>query len=147
MIYNIPINDNQGDNMNGENSGSPYDSAIEDLKAKRDAIDSMITQLEQLKTLNVSFSFVGLPVSPIQTSTEITEDSFFNLSIADAAKKYLSMVRTPKTTKEIYHALVKGGAETTESSLYVLISREGRKGKDIVKVNKKWGLSEWYKTK
>lgn len=133
--------------MNGENSGSPYDAAIEDLKSKRDAIDSMIAQLEQLKVLTVSASGITLPSTVIQATGEITEDSFFGLNINEASKKYLSMVKTPRATKEIYHALVKGGLQLTEKSLYVILNRDARDGKNFVKVNKKWGLPEWYKNK
>ena len=135
--------------MTTKNEQNPYDLAITDLKAKREAIDSMILQLEQLKTLNVSSSPpLNNLHSPQTVKTEITEDTFFNMGTADAVRKYLEMTnRTPKTTKEIHTALTRGGSKTNEKSLYVIISREARdSSKGLVKVNKKWGLSSWYKT-
>lgn len=67
------------------------------------------------------------------------------MSVTDAAKKYLGMVREPKTVAEITEALNRGGLPCKLDSVMTIISRGGRAG-DFAKIGSgHWGLPEFYK--
>src|SRR2546428_644363 len=95
--------------MGPENSPSPYDAAIADVENR---IRSMQSALETLKQLRASA--LGEPMPPAgsggrSAESEVQHDSFFSMTIADAAKKYLTMVKGTKSTAEISAALEHGG--------------------------------------
>lgn len=125
---------------------SPYDLVIADLEAKRDQFNSMI---EQLKILRSSAMPIGtaVPVSPAVrpvNDQEISHDAFFQMTIPDAARKYLTIVKRTKPMTEIIDSILKGGlkssAKDVNNSLRSIISRDGT----FVRVNGEWGLAEWY---
>lgn len=78
----------------------------------------------------------------------IAPDAFFGLGLIDAAKKYLAMVKAPKSAREIAEALVAGGFTTTSkdfsNTVFSVLSREHKQDGVIVKVNTGFGLPEWY---
>lgn len=121
------------------------DAAIADLEAWRDRINASIETLKHLRTQGSS-----LPSAPppgggkVAQGPEITHDAFFQMTIPDAAKKYLGIVKQTKPNPEIAEALIKGGlksfAKNFPETLRSILSRDDR----FVRVNSEWGLSEWY---
>ena len=85
------------------------------------------------------------PSTPGDNPTEIRPDTFFGLSIADAIKKYLGMVRRPQRASEIARAIEQGGllhsSTNWVNTVQATLSRQ--KGV-IVKLPNGWGLAEWY---
>ena len=87
----------------------------------------------------------GAPTTtPSQPSGEIHHDTFFQMSIPDAAEKYLTLAKKTKATAEVAEALLKGGlksaAKNFPAMVNTILSREAR----FVRVNSEWGLSAWY---
>jgi len=124
---------------------SPYHAVLRDLLAKREKLDTAIKLIEDL--IGAGDLPGDSPVVPKEG--QIRSDSFFGMTIADAAKRYLSVSKAPKTITEIADALRAGGylfatrnpAATVKLTLY----RLDRNGIDFVKLpSGQYGLREWY---
>jgi hypothetical protein len=127
------------------NETSPYDFVIADIQAK---LDQLNAALEQLKILRAQTQ-TGAP-PPVAAATrpvseaEIPHDAFFQMTIPEAARKYLAIVKRTKPMNEIIDCVLKGGlkssAKDVRNSLRSIISRD----ETFVRVNSEWGLAEWY---
>jgi hypothetical protein len=120
------------------------------FRAQRAALDAMITALEQLLGLSGIEDIPSVaPVSGDRRMDELRSDSFFGLSIPDAIRKYLGVAKAPQSLSDIAHALQKGGMITTSKNILSTVSatlvRMKRNDGDVVPVQGKWGLTEWYK--
>jgi hypothetical protein len=122
-----------------------YEAVLSDLKAKRAAIDSAIAAIEAILGQGSS-----IPVPTIQGPTaEIRPDSFFGMSIPEAAKKFLVMSKKPRSTQEIAEALLNGGMTSASgnfaNSVGSVLNRQDKSSGEIVRVSRGlWGLAEWY---
>ncbi len=124
------------------------DAAIAELEGWKERIS---TAIETLKALRVQSG--ALPAGPppgnpgragAATISDIAHDAFFQMTVPDAAEKYLTLAKTTKPNPQVAEALLRGGlksaAKNFPSMLNTVLSRESR----FVKVNGEWGLSVWY---
>jgi hypothetical protein len=121
-----------------------YDAVLSDLREQRKKIDDAISALEGLAGLLTP----GSPAAGVGKSndapTEIASDTFFQLGVGEAIKKYLRMVGRKQTTKEISDALKRGGVEAGYSGVTTALIRGEERG-EISKVKRgEWGLPEFY---
>ncbi len=123
-----------------------YGAVLADLKQRRDQLDATISTIEQLVGTG---SLAGGQES--SEGDEIRSDSFFKMTIPNAAKKYLRIKKKPQFAPEIAQALERGGythqssdfTQTVATTLLRIWERDGT----IVKLpNKQWALGEWYGT-
>jgi|GEM_PF-996497 len=128
-----------------------YTAVLADLKAKRNALDAVIGGLEQWLSLKGSEVEIG----PANSGTdrtgapgEVRSDSFFGQSIPDAIRKCLKIMKRPLGLTEITKALQEGGlltsAKDLTSTVSATLTRIRRTDGDLVQVQRKWGLAEWY---
>jgi hypothetical protein len=132
---------------------NPYDAAIADIESR---IAELQTALLLMKKLRDGSTGKASPqpkmVAPTANSgddKEIRSDSFFKLTIADAAVKYLRKWadRTPQSTKTIIDALARGGLRGKGyQTVYKTLVRRAKEKNDVVNVHGDWGLPEWYDT-
>jgi len=138
---------------NESSSVIDYTNVLADLKARRVQLDTAIAAIEQL---------AGVPLSGTASATasgtasltvgeeQVKDDSFFGLSIPDAARKFLGMRKRPASTPDIADALKRGGLTTLKPETFAntvgsVLNRIGKNEGSIVKVGRgKWGLAEWY---
>ena len=123
---------------------TPYDLVIADLEAKRDQINATI---EMLRALGATGAIaLPLPASPQRTPEPeaITKDSFFGMTVPDAARKYLNMVKVTKPNAVLCAALLAGGFKTQSSNFSEVVRSTLQRNQDFVKVSGEWGLAEWY---
>ena len=78
----------------------------------------------------------------------MASDAFFRMSVPDAIKKFLNIVKAPRTAQDITAGLDAGGlthqAKNLYATVYPTLLRMEEAG-DVVRVgNRKWGLTEWY---
>ena len=71
------------------------------------------------------------------------------MSTAEAAKKYLRMVKKKKSTRDIALALERGGFAHESKNFYVslwnVLNRESQnEDSEIIKIKTLWALREWY---
>lgn len=82
--------------------------------------------------------------------TAVRPDSFFGMTTPQATRRFLDMMGRghPQTPLAIVEALVRGGLykpderEAAVKNVYTALTRG--KDKEFAKIQKEWGLSEWY---
>ena len=124
-----------------------YEVVLADLRARRASIDSAIAAIEQLQAVLAGQPGDGLAASRQIDPASIPEDAFFGLSIAEAAKKYLGMVKRKQSVKEIADALDRGGLPHTSTDFINTVGTMLRRANDpeLAKVGRgDWGLANWY---
>jgi hypothetical protein len=130
---------------------NPFESAIAALETRRAQVNEEIdADIAKLREIGERMSGVSLTSgAPLNVPAKIEKDTFYNMTLPDAARKYLSMSgRKPQTTNAIIEVLAKGGLKrTTYASMYASLSRRENNVGDIVNVNGDWGLPEWYGAK
>lgn len=126
-------------------------TAIEVLKRQRDKGPSPqgMAPAPSVEGVVVKMPVVRTPV-PRTPALEpsIPSDAFFGMSLVDATKKYLGILKKPQGTKAIVDALERGRLQHSSKSLYstlfTVLTRRASKDGDIVKIGLEWGLTEWY---
>jgi hypothetical protein len=122
---------------------------LDKLLRERDDLDKMI------ELVNRKMGSTGSTISEKESSVfrknketiQVDHDTFYAMSIIDAAKKYLGIVGKPaRPTQEIIKALKSGGLEKAEyNTVSSVLARADRSQQGICRVGRgKWGLSEWY---
>ena len=134
------------------NDQNPFEAAIVALETRRAQVNAEIdADIAKLREIGERMSGIALTSGalPQNAPTKIEKDTFYNMTLPDAAKKFLTMCgRKPQTTNAIIDALEKGGLKrTTYASMYASLSRRENNVGDIVNVNGDWGLPEWYGAK
>jgi len=119
------------------------------FKARRARLDQLIAGIEaeisgQTDTpLAVDMESTANGAPPAQVP--IHPDTFFGLSIIEAARKFLKMARRAQHATAIAAALEQGGLKRPADNVLSGILVRAAKGREVVKVGKgMWGLSEWY---
>lgn len=124
---------------------SPYDAVIADLEQKRSHLTAAI---DLLKALRSNGTVTALPVSGdpsrAQQETEIPRDAFFGMTIPEASKKYLSIVKVTKANPDLCNALLAGGFKTQSNNFSEVVRSTLQRHPEFVKVSGQWGLAEWY---
>jgi hypothetical protein len=122
------------------------DAAIADLEGW---IERISTAVETLKMFRAGGGALpaGVPLSPTTrqpASGEIRHDTFFQMTVPDAAEKFLALAKKTIPTSTMAESLLKGGlksaAKNFPSMLNTVLSRDSR----FVRVNREWGLDAWY---
>lgn len=130
-----------------------YAAVLADLKAKRAALDTAIAGIEASQGLSGEVSQTSLvgeqtpALKPVEK--EISDHSFFSLTIPEAIKKCFAIVKRPMAVSEITTALQQGGLITNASNLPATVSgtlgRMKRSGELVALGKGKWGPSDWFK--
>lgn len=121
------------------------DATIADLEGLRERISTAIETLKYLRSQGGSLPAM-LPVAGVRASSngEISHDTFFKMTVPDAAEKYLKLATKTKLTSDIAKGLLAGGLKSTSKDftgmVKTVLSRDAR----FTRVEKEWGLVEWY---
>jgi hypothetical protein len=125
-----------------------YTAVLGDLESKRSALDAAITAIRQVLAVGANVSAAGSVVARHVDPENLPSDVFFGLSVGEAAKKYLGLVKRKQTTRDIAEALERGGLPHTSTNFLntvtTMLSRQARVDSELVKVGREWGLSGWY---
>jgi hypothetical protein len=130
-----------------------YKSVLEDLRARRDALNVAIQALEAISGEPLS-AMPAIPSPSVPASArsqrreaEIEHDTFVGMSVVDAAARYLEMVGRPaRSVEEITAILNRGGLNSNEGTVQTLLSRSHRGSNPVVRRAGRgtWGLPSWY---
>jgi len=120
-------------------------SAIADLRAWRDQIDNAIQTLEHFNAKGLALPSSGPPGVARSHHGDIPGDAFFQMTVPDAAEKYLKLVKATKEIPEIAEALLKGGLKSSSKNFTDMTRTVMSRDERFVKVpSGDWGLTEWY---
>lgn len=131
-----------------ENDTNDTASLLARLEAQRAELDIAIAvirrqlgQPQEPAAQSVSMQ----PATARVIAQEIASDSFFGMSIGEAALKYLRMVKRPQSAQIISEALKQGGFPTRAENFYSNVYTALTRGSEFVKVKRgEWGLASWY---
>ena len=99
-----------------------YAAVLEDLENDRAELEALIAYIKRKKLgqgMDIQItpgtgSMKSTGMRPtMMRGTTIAQDAFFSLGLIDAAKKYLAIMKAPKSAREIADALRAGGFNTT----------------------------------
>jgi len=129
-----------------------YAVVLADLEAKRAVLDGLIENLRNVLNLGAQVTVGGGVNAGSNKSIDpssIRDDAFFGLSIGDAAKRYLEMVKRKQSVKEIAEALDRGGLPHSSSNFVntvgTMIRRAAKADPELVRIGRgEWGLAGWY---
>ncbi len=117
--------------------------AIADLEAWRNRIEAAIVTLRALDGNGPTLPTSGPP--RIGNNGEVQTDSFFQMTVPDAAEKYLKLVKVTKEIPDIADALLRGGLKTSSKNFNDMTRTVMSRDERFVKVpTGGWGLAEWY---
>jgi hypothetical protein len=133
-----------------------YAVMLAQLQAERVKLDAAIEAMRPLAGLEIGSDTISpssestITATPDHLPAKVDFDTFFSLSIPEAIKKYLAMMKRPQTVADITKALETGGLSTTATNLMgtvtATLTRMKRINGDVVAVRRgEWALTEWYK--
>ncbi|HLJ85753.1 MAG TPA: hypothetical protein VKZ53_02965 [Candidatus Angelobacter sp.] len=124
------------------NEGINYEAVLADLEARRDQLEAAIAAIRAVAGMGP----VGSAASggtQINMPT-ISHDTFFGMSIPEATKKLLGILKRRLSTPEAIKYLTQGGVpEPAYNTAYAVLRRRQNQIGDIVNVNGEWSLKEW----
>lgn len=126
--------------MSTETSGDWMETALADLEARKNKIDTMIAHIRELQTQG------GAPSpGPSGPGGATRPDAFLQMSIPEASKKHLAAARQKQSTTDLMAALEKGGLPPVKyNTLYAILRRREKQVGDIINLQGDWALKEWY---
>lgn len=130
-----------------------YKAVLDDLRERRQKIDMAIDAIEDIMGHTSGESPVeGRRSAPTGGSGEIRSDAFFQMTLGDAVKKYLGIIKRPRKAAQIAKALEDGGVMSQAKNFYANVSTALRRLKeagDVVQIpdTKEWAMARWYPTR
>jgi hypothetical protein len=124
-----------------------FEPVISTMRAQIEEWQRMIERLEWMRTNGiVGASSPGpLPAVPAQNgASAFSNDSFFGLTIAEAAKKYLSATKRTATARSIADALIAGGLKSAAKNPVENVRSTLSRMPAFVVIHGEFGLTEWY---
>ena len=125
-----------------------YHMVLGDLEKRKRKIEATIAGITAL--MGESDTTPCLPATSPPKSQEprhVESGSFAELTLTEAAQRYLDMVKKSQSTAEIAEALERGGYPTKSrnfsNTVRSVLDRHAKTVGKIVKVHKNWGLAEW----
>ncbi len=117
-----------------------YSAVLADLESRKAELESAIAAITSILAAGGGGSSDGV-ISP----ENIPVGAFLRLSIADATKRFLDMVKTKQTVPQIIKALERGGLPPAKyQTVYAVLRRRESQFGDIIRFGDEWALSEWY---
>lgn len=126
-----------------------YRTVLKDLKRRKKVIDAAIAGVTALlgESEAALQACLPVPLPKTQESGDVASGSFADLTLTEAAQRYLEMVNEPQSTAEIAEALERGGYPTESrnfrNTVRSVLDRHAKTVGEIVKVHKNWGLPKW----
>jgi len=124
-----------------------YEPVIAQLKAQIEECQRVITMLEMMRAKGAVTSISGSSAATSTASSpavSFSNDSFFGLTIADAAKKYLNATKKTANARTIAEALIAGGFKSAAKNFVENVRSILSRNQLFVLVNGEFGLAEWY---
>lgn len=119
-----------------------YSAVLDDLETKKAELEAAIATIKNLVTGSGN---AGGESGGVISPENIPVGAFLRLSIADATKRFLDMVKTKQTVPQIIKALERGGLPPAKyQTVYAVLRRRESQFGDIIRFGDEWALSEWY---
>lgn len=124
-----------------------YEAVINDLEAKIASLQMTVDNLKNVRGMTSALTAVSAiqPTTPrLNQTAEFGHDAFFGMTVADAARKYLSAIKKTATISSICDALIAGGWKTSAKNVTENVRTILSRTPDFVRISGEFGLAEWY---
>lgn len=126
------------------NEFDPYEAVIVDLESKIAALRATIENLQSVRSLVSQLPATGTGNSHPSGAGAFSHDAFFGMTVAEAAKKYLSAIKRTASSNVIGEALLAGGWKTSAKNIPETVRSILGRQPEFVRINGEFGLAEWY---
>ncbi len=127
------------------NANINYSAVLADLESRKAELESAIAAIKTILAAGGGIVNGGVGDGGAINPENIPVGAFLTLSIADAVKKYLDMVKTKQNVPQILRALERGGLPPAkQNTVYAVLRRRESTVGDIIRMGDEWALSEWY---
>jgi hypothetical protein len=138
--------------------GTDYAKILAELLEERTNLDRMIAWI-QGKLAKEEQGVGPIPATMIMPSApqggapllrfpRLRQDAFFKMSVPEAIRAFLNIMKRPQTARDITDALQAGGlshkAKDQYQTVFPTLQRMKSNGEVDKLANGEWGLSEWY---
>jgi hypothetical protein len=132
-----------------------YEKILSDLQEERANLDRMIAwvkgrlaKTDPAEPTTVD-SLIQKSISqPMRFPRTLKPDTFFKMSVQQAMRECLSLLKKPLSARDITNYLKSGGfthkAKNLYQTVFPTLMRMKEKGEVDRLANGEWGLSEWY---
>jgi hypothetical protein len=121
-----------------------YNAVLADLEARKSQLEATIAGIKAILASGSNVVSNGHAEGVIRPE-DIPAHAFLGLSIADATKKFLSMVKSKQSLPQIMQALERGGLPPAKyNTVYAVLRRRENQVEDIFRMGEDWALTEWY---
>ena len=124
-----------------------YRMVLKDLQKRKTAIEAAMASITSLMGENETTSCIPAVPPKRQESRRVESGAFADLTLTEAARQHLDVMKQPQSTAEIAEALKRGGypteARNFRSTVRSVLDRHAKTVGNIVKVQKNWELAEW----
>ena len=130
-----------------------YESVLGDLKRRRQELDAAIAAIERIVGQGSGGGGKeGVGRSAYTPTGQIRPDEFFGMTIPAAIKKYLEIMKRPRTATDIAKGIKDGGLISQAKNFYANVAtalrRMDERGRVVqIPDTKQWGLAAWYPSK
>jgi hypothetical protein len=127
--------------MTDQLDNDPIAASIVMMRTQIAKLEAAIQTLEDVRSLILPGSS---PSARNGGEVNFSHDSFFGMTAADAARKYLSAIKKTANPKVISDALVAGGWKTASKNVPENVRTILNRNSAFVVINGEFGLAEWY---
>jgi hypothetical protein len=124
-----------------------YEAVILDLESKISSLQATVANLRNISSI-VSQISQAPTTSPAQRATQnvadFGHDAFFGMTVGEAAKKYLKVVKKTVSIPVLVDALLAGGLKSASTNMRENVRSILGRHPDFVRINGEFGLAEWY---
>jgi hypothetical protein len=121
-----------------------YGAVLADLEARKSQLEATIAGIKAIIASGGGVVTNG-HAEGVFRPDEIPTHAFLGLSIADATKKLLSMVKSKQSLPQIMQSLERGGLPPAKyNTVYAVLRRRENQVGDIFRMGEDWALTEWY---
>ncbi len=121
-----------------------YKAVLTDLEARKTQLEAVIAGVKAILASGGGVMINGHSEGVVRPE-DIPSHAFLGLSIADATKKFLSMVKSKQSLPAIMQALERGGLPPAKyNTVYAVLRRRENQYEDIFRMGEDWALTEWY---
>jgi hypothetical protein len=121
-----------------------YEPVIAEMKAQIEECERVIVTLEMMRAKAANALASGVAAVSTPQNPTLSNDTFFGMTIAEGAKKFLTITKKTATARAIAEALVAGGFKTSAKNFVETLRSIVSRHQYFVFVNGEFGLAEWY---
>jgi hypothetical protein len=124
-----------------------YEAVIVDLESKISTLQATVENLRNIRSIVSQIAQSPMAANGPRATQNIADfghDAFFGMTVGEAAKKYLKVVKKTVSIPVLVEALMAGGLKSASTNMRENVRSILGRHPDFVRINGEFGLAEWY---